>query len=627
MFALNRVFLMAILLAYPALAQIPAEIPDPTVPEAQEPDSEKPSIELIIGQVTDAMGGGHAKVTVELVRLDDKDKEVVVQTTTTNDFGDFSILVDKPLVGKMIVRLSHPDYESKNIEVELTEDDIPFFVFDQLKGKEKLKGRVSHALSQDPVEAATIRVEAGWQNWSATTDENGEFLIEGLPPGRGEIIVEATGFGREKLPVQFGESEKLNVALKPERVVTLTVVNDAEQPVSTAIVETYDEPRQDFQNFATNKEGIVEMRSIHFDATALALRISHPDHVSDTTFERVISLPADTPNSTHEVQLPRAGRIAGVVVDTETGLPVNGARLMAGTSYSEQNPWAWADFEGKFELAGVVPGDVTVTTYSTDHAPALTNLVVEAGQTAELTVKLSRPTPLEGVVLSSDGTPVPHARLVTTRWRDRTTLALQAIADDRGRFILTNAPADTFELAAYGPGGARSSIEVDATAKKPLEIKLPEATSPASREGSLKPGTDAPPFTFTSLDKTTLTLADLKGKFVLLDFWATWCGPCIVEIPNLQAVHKKHGKRSDFVMISVSLDYVEKDLQNFVSSKNMPWHHVFGDQAVKAADLYGVEGIPAMFLIDKEGKIVRGAWDAEPITEAVARLIAGGSEE
>ena len=76
-------------------------------------------------------------------------------------------------------------------------------------------------------------------------------------------------------------------------------------------------------------------------------------------------------------------------------------------------------------------------------------------------------------------------------------------------------------------------------------------------------GTMAPPIEATTLDGKPLKLADFKGKYVLLDFWATWCGPCIGEIPNLQAVHDAFGKDDRFAILSVSVDEKIEEPQKF----------------------------------------------------------------
>ena len=74
------------------------------------------------------------------------------------------------------------------------------------------------------------------------------------------------------------------------------------------------------------------------------------------------------------------------------------------------------------------------------------------------------------------------------------------------------------------------------------------------QEEKVKVGQEAPLFTTKTVEGKELKLADYRGKFVLLDFWATWCGPCLGETPNLKAVFEKYGKRQDFALIGLSLD-------------------------------------------------------------------------
>ena len=101
-------------------------------------------------------------------------------------------------------------------------------------------------------------------------------------------------------------------------------------------------------------------------------------------------------------------------------------------------------------------------------------------------------------------------------------------------------------------------------------------------------------------------MSDFRGKYVLLDFWATWCGPCLGELPYLKQVQQKFGGRPDFVIVSLSLDKAIGDLRGFLKKNDLPWTQGYlGDWSTTSVPgAYGVEGIPALFLINPEGKII-----------------------
>ncbi|HEX8736744.1 MAG TPA: TlpA disulfide reductase family protein [Pyrinomonadaceae bacterium] len=129
---------------------------------------------------------------------------------------------------------------------------------------------------------------------------------------------------------------------------------------------------------------------------------------------------------------------------------------------------------------------------------------------------------------------------------------------------------------------------------KPLPEKLP--ARPA-----LLPGSPAPDFSFKDLDGRQRRLSEFRGKVVLLDFWGTWCAPCIAEAPNLAKAYQRL-KEKGFEIISVDKGDAVEDLRKFISEKQMNWTHTQIDDAL--SQLFRINGFPTYFLLDKEGKIV-----------------------
>ena len=121
-------------------------------------------------------------------------------------------------------------------------------------------------------------------------------------------------------------------------------------------------------------------------------------------------------------------------------------------------------------------------------------------------------------------------------------------------------------------------------------------------EGQVLP--DFSPST-VDLEGNSISLADYRGKVVLLDFWAVWCGPCIGEIPNIKAVYEKYHNQG-FDVIGVSFDEDAAVLREFIAEKEIPWRQILdgGGFGGTFAKQYGVHSIPAPFLIDREGKVL-----------------------
>ena len=112
-------------------------------------------------------------------------------------------------------------------------------------------------------------------------------------------------------------------------------------------------------------------------------------------------------------------------------------------------------------------------------------------------------------------------------------------------------------------------------------------------------------FTMNDVDGNSLQLSELEGKLILLEFWASWCGPCRAENPNLVKSYENY-KDKGFEIFAVSLDAEKESWEKAIAKDNLPWKHVSdlaGDKN-KASIIYGISGIPDNFLINSEGVIV-----------------------
>jgi len=121
----------------------------------------------------------------------------------------------------------------------------------------------------------------------------------------------------------------------------------------------------------------------------------------------------------------------------------------------------------------------------------------------------------------------------------------------------------------------------------------------AERRKSARP---APDFTLATLKGESIQLSNLQGKVVMLDFWATWCGPCVSELSNLAKLYEKYSKNQNVVFLSIDTNEPATTIKPFMEKNGYSFTVLLGNQT-SVPQQYGVEGIPTKFLIDRNGKI------------------------
>lgn len=140
--------------------------------------------------------------------------------------------------------------------------------------------------------------------------------------------------------------------------------------------------------------------------------------------------------------------------------------------------------------------------------------------------------------------------------------------------------------------------------------------------GSLVPGAPFPDFNEKDLEGKPLAISNYKGKVVLVDFWATWCPPCVLELPKIREAYNKYHDQG-FEVVGVSLDEDKVRLEQFIKEKKMPWPEYFDGKKWenKLAVKYGVEQTPTGYLLDREGKIIATPTADDDLDSEIAKAL------
>jgi beta-lactamase regulating signal transducer with metallopeptidase domain/thiol-disulfide isomerase/thioredoxin len=313
------------------------------------------------------------------------------------------------------------------------------------------------------------------------------------------------------------------------------------------------------------------------------------------------------------------------------------------------------DNQGHFEFDRVIPGAgsvarVVITEFGrgAQHSPCWqTPVEIPEGATTEVTIG-GTGQPVRGQVVLDREPDVPvdwttnePAKIV--RWdkenggRSEVYQRYAASIDETGQFEIPDVPAGDYKLTlpvnnpptpnACGAGNAIGRAELvfsvpempGGRSDEPLDLGTVEVTM----FDTLDVGEIAPEFVARKLDGESLRLEQYRGKLILLDFWATWCKPCLAEFPNLKKIHEAFGSDSRFVMLSLSCDNELAAPRDYVNRNDLPWQqlHVPGTSTGPASQ-YTVRSLPATFLIAPNGNVLAKNLHGDELKEAVAGALA-----
>ena len=172
---------------------------------------------------------------------------------------------------------------------------------------------------------------------------------------------------------------------------------------------------------------------------------------------------------------------------------------------------------------------------------------------------------------------------------------------------------------------APTAQQTEAAEEQTLPTQQQTQPAAESTEPSETVDMTAPDFTVYDGEGNPVTLESLRGKPVILNFWATWCGYCVMEMPDFQTMYDTYGEQIHFMMVNVTDGYQETQeaASGFITEKGFSFP-VYYDLELSAAAAYGVNAMPATYFIGENGDLVaygQGALDASAIQQGIDMLL------
>lgn len=177
-------------------------------------------------------------------------------------------------------------------------------------------------------------------------------------------------------------------------------------------------------------------------------------------------------------------------------------------------------------------------------------------------------------------------------------------------------------LASIGLSSFISACKSPESAQGQAPTISIEPSSSVSDSESKSSGQEAPYFELATPEGKMVKLSDFRGKYVMLDFWASWCPPCRAANPNLVRIYERF-KGKNFTILGVSLDKSKESWMQAIAADKLDWTHVseLNGWRGKVSNLYHVNAIPASFIIDPSGKIIAQGLEGDHLTDFLEKVL------
>lgn len=434
-----------------------------------------------------------------------------------------------------------------------------------------------------------------------------------------DVVVSAPGYMWSLIEGVMVDSlkdkEGLEIVLSRGAALKGRVVSEDGQPVAKAKVQemmpgirtVYSSRVPFLEEGRTDETGIFIFKGVSPDG--IDVWISHPDFVD--VKRKAVPSGLEAPV---EFQMERGLAITGQVF--QAGGPAEGVQVTASLKERRdrlvRRTPATTDADGRYSLEHLPPGPYRVLLIKGERTKQMqvqSRDVELVDQDVTLDFEPLGEGKIHGVVIL-DGKPVAGAQVMAyiggEDLKDRMPVG-RAVTDADGRYELIELPADRIYLNVY-----KRDLTLTESRDKRIsavdEVDLRKASDVEHQielkveyRVILKVGDPAPDFTSTLLDGSTIRLSDYRGKVVLLDFWATWCGPCKKVMPIMEELANEY-KDKGVVLIAVDLRESPQTIRSFLQEQGL--HPTVAlDKDGTIANSYGAKAIPQTVIIGKDGTV------------------------